>query len=804
MNFWTAINLLLFLCFAHLSAQESPLLYLDFDNTLNGTEEEIPLNSHNISYSEGLKGSSVYLESESYIEYASNDNIPSAEGTLSFWLKPDWDMATEASTILEFGGFGGILIFRNFKTLRAIFNRFAGNNQPEVGFSAVDITDWQKNEWFYVVIRWGQGKVDIFINGQLQDSQTYDFTLAEINAESFRIGSEGSTNFHLDEFEISGQRKSQSHILEDYENVLSIDAFSFKKELITRQATSLQGFTQLEMLEGWTEKIFIEANIGNSTTRLYPGLMDWTFSNANIADTLTFYSSHRYKAKRVGSTLVTGFYKGIQNTFQLNVIAPPLPVEFQNLGPGFTEADPCAIREVPVVAIRFMPTQNGNTIDPNYEGDLPAETRANLPLIELKERLNTFDKRVKYILTEGSKYRGYKNPDAIPYLGYKIVAVINVYEPMPLGKPTRNETNAYFPDYHQIIDRFGGENYVNNLGVKEFWLWGTHTDEVVPVESNMSSPTTGDISNSDRFEDDLPKYDHTYTLYNYNYGRSEAQAIHNHGHQIESILGAANLRQDGNISLFWGKFVGSQEDHELNCSLHSVACDDENLFRKGRCGWTHMPPNTTMGYDYFNPNSFASDIEDWQPDESGVKKMVNVNTWANLSFDWPDQAMYTEASRVENQWYLYWMQSIPGYGNAIPHGNRYMSNWWEFTADWDQAIKQNLGLYQNQQAEGPNEVCIVEDTTSTVSRIDKLSGIRSIQLNPNPIWDRVQLNIELAYLDEIKIQVWDIRGKKLFGENLGKKSSFSHSLDMSGIPSGVYFLGINLDGQRHVRRLVKK
>ena len=62
--------------------------------------------------------------------------------------------------------------------------------------------------------------------------------------------------------------------------------------------------------------------------------------------------------------------------------------------------------------------------------------------------------------------------------------------------------------------------------MKEIWLWGYHNSEIAPAESNMSSPTTGDISNSLRFEDDLPIYDRTYVLYNYNYARPRPPRRH--------------------------------------------------------------------------------------------------------------------------------------------------------------------------------------------------------------------------------------------------------------------------------------
>ncbi len=104
----------------------------------------------------------------------------------------------------------------------------------------------------------------------------------------------------------------------------------------------------------------------------------------------------------------------------------------------------------------------------------------------------------------------------------------------------------------------------------------------------MSSPTTGDISNNNPDNTDLPVYGNTYVLYGSNIRRTQAEGIHNHGHQLESMLSHASWLQDGNGDPFWHEFVGQ---------------DEENNFVTGRCGWTHMPPNTVGNYDYEIPAS---------------------------------------------------------------------------------------------------------------------------------------------------------------------------------------------------------
>jgi hypothetical protein len=53
----------------------------------------------------------------------------------------------------------------------------------------------------------------------------------------------------------------------------------------------------------------------------------------------------------------------------------------------------------------------------------------------------------------------------------------------------------------------------------------------------------------------------------------------------------------------------------------------------------------------------------------------------------------SQEDRNEAHWYIYWMQSMPGWGNTVPYGRNVMTNWWRFTGNWDGSIKAGSGLY---------------------------------------------------------------------------------------------------------------
>ena len=108
--------------------------------------------------------------------------------------------------------------------------------------------------------------------------------------------------------------------------------------------------------------------------------------------------------------------------------------------------------------------------------------------------------------------------------------------------------------------------------------------------------------------------------------------------------------------LFWDKFVGRPG--------------------AGRCGWAHFPPNGVRDYDWRNPAYIQTDIEDWRPDGGGQQVRINCDRWQGDSL----------------QWFIYWMQNLPGANNGITYRSRPLTNWWQFIGDFDGAMRARAGL----------------------------------------------------------------------------------------------------------------
>ncbi len=312
--------------------------------------------------------------------------------------------------------------------------------------------------------------------------------------------------------------------------------------------------------------------------------------------------------------------------------------------------------KVPVLVVSYFPVQ-GDHIDQSITGDWAHS------LSETREKTRRMTDEVVNALEAGSKYHGYKNADARASLDYAIVGDLEFREPLPtIAQPGQQ---VPLTDYRKIMQRVDIQRWVQQRGVKEVWIWGYHGGVLTLWESNMASPF-GDISNSNRDPDDLPVLKSTYTVYHYNYQRGVSEAVEDHMHQIEAVLNHVDGRdhtppQQWTELLFWGKFVGSDRSHKI--------------VRPG-CGWAHYPPNGEQDYDWANPRYVQTDIEDWRPDGTGKEQRMNCDRWNGDSL----------------QWFVYWMQNLPGADNGLTYRNRALSNWWIFIGDFDGAMSRKLKL----------------------------------------------------------------------------------------------------------------
>ena len=314
-------------------------------------------------------------------------------------------------------------------------------------------------------------------------------------------------------------------------------------------------------------------------------------------------------------------------------------------------------RQIPVLELKYFPLSGG--------GLDPAITGMTDSLTSIRSKVSASSASALLLLKEGTKYHGYKDPSAEPYLDYYLYDSKEFLKSIPVSSNKVPWNPAFRPDYVKMLTQDVNVcDYVDNLGVREVWIWGYHYGNIEPVESDMSMGTSisaywnhgtyGDVSNSEQ-SDDMPKCRNTYVMYNYNYQGDYLKAVHDHFHHMESLLGYADN------SLFWYNFVGKHFSDEAG---------------QWACGNAHFPPNTNIEYRYNHGDFVTTKCEDWHPDGSGQSKTFTCSEWG-----------CTEAG-----FYTWWFQSIPGYNNGLYYNGKPLRNWWGFKADFDGEIKKGKNL----------------------------------------------------------------------------------------------------------------
>jgi hypothetical protein len=596
-----------------------------------------------------MVGQAAHFPSGARLEYASATNIDSQEGTLEFWYKPNWSPGAASGYIFCSWGFGGGMVFQvdGGPNLRGIFNRWSSEIQVITSASS-----WTAGSWHHIAYTWSSSArlLRLYLDGSLANEWHLSTPLPTITDPRLMIGSEdggAAVDGLLDELSISTRAKTSREVVEAYLGARGMTGLRFDPNTLTLWPT-------------WRRRPTLVAETPTGDVPLPADSADLSTTNATVAGVRP---DGYIVAAAGGSCQIGAVLLGHSATLNLTVQTPVRPPTEETIAPELAAPATGYLYEMPVVIVRFLPTLDGVNVDPSKIGEDWVTVQW------ARDQIALYERRVKYGLEERSRFRGYQNPAAAPALGYRVLKIITFYEPMPPYMEFDDGSGWHQPDYGQIIERVGSESWVRDHNVKEFWVWGYHYDGIYPVESDMSSPTTGDVSNSFRLGD-LPVYDRTYTVYGYNFMRTQSEALHNHGHQIEAILSHVANLQDGNGDLFWRSFCGMEAYWVMGT---------------GRAGTCHCPPNTTLDYDYLNSTPVWSDCEDWTPGHTGSQKLVNADTWRALPYTWPGGPIPDQ--QMDSNYYLYWWQNMPGWDNTIPYGaTEVMTNWWKFTGDWDGSI----------------------------------------------------------------------------------------------------------------------
>lgn len=351
-----------------------------------------------------------------------------------------------------------------------------------------------------------------------------------------------------------------------------------------------------------------------------------------------------------------------------------------------TEVQPLTLPiEIPVLVIAYYPPAAS---DPEKMDS--RETDINASIADMQQYVTYLVEEGARIAGEGTRFHGYKDPNAPQYLSYQVIERLEFFEPYPRGFPLDN--TSYRPDYASILTEQNICDYVDRQGVREVWFYGYHSRYIVPDESRMAS-AYGDVSNAYPHEDGvspqfrLPICQHTYVMYNFNYAREIETNIHNRLHQIENVIffieGKGYPANENNVrgSLFWDDFsfwgyLGKEPGYRASC------------------GNTHSAPNSVADYTYTSTEIKENNCETWHPDDAQTTYVLSgCEQWHCTEMDF----------------YTWYMQNIPGFNNGIQYRGMWMRNWWDAMADFDSFLQAGRSLYSAALAQ-PGYVNVTEET----------------------------------------------------------------------------------------------
>lgn len=226
---------------------QSELLHLKFEDNLTGVDGEIPTFydvNFPVTYHFGIDGKSAFFSPFNQVRYAEN-NITELEGSMAYWIKPDWDNAHD-HRIFRYGGTGGMLFGTDGGGYYvSLINVAMGSGELYANFNA---NNWSNNQWYFVVHTWNrfaptnEEALQVYVNGVrvAQNNPARDkANIHEIDDEEFQVGGEGSSSSleaYVDNYIIFDYQLTSQQVADLYNSLQPPD------DLILEFENTLLGF----------------------------------------------------------------------------------------------------------------------------------------------------------------------------------------------------------------------------------------------------------------------------------------------------------------------------------------------------------------------------------------------------------------------------------------------------------------------------------------------------------------------------------------------------------------------------------
>lgn len=151
----------------------STKLLLHFDTSFVGAQGEVPTNEAGTfeagRFADGIDASGFFPD---WLTYSATDNIEAGEGTIEFWIKPNWDGndGLDHDFFAVHSGAGNLNSLLLKKDGANNFRYMTWDGTATESGLFTSIADWATGEWHHLAVTWNSGFIALYIDGVIRAS----------------------------------------------------------------------------------------------------------------------------------------------------------------------------------------------------------------------------------------------------------------------------------------------------------------------------------------------------------------------------------------------------------------------------------------------------------------------------------------------------------------------------------------------------------------------------------------------------------------------------------------------------------
>ncbi|GAG63010.1 unnamed protein product, partial [marine sediment metagenome] len=187
------------------SVDEHTLLLAHYDGDLGGEQGEVAIAS-GTSFEQGMHGQGVLIDSDDSLAYSRDGNLESWQGTIEFWIRPNWN----GDDLGFYELFQVKDDFDDYSSHAMWLGKDPNGHLGSWGDIYVNVGDLSAGEWYHIAVAWEGPDVTLYINGTPRQSgygDPRDFTAEFFNVGSACCSRGNQVNATIDELRISNMRR---------------------------------------------------------------------------------------------------------------------------------------------------------------------------------------------------------------------------------------------------------------------------------------------------------------------------------------------------------------------------------------------------------------------------------------------------------------------------------------------------------------------------------------------------------------------------------------------------------------------